>query len=85
MIMARTNYDCGAWVVELLDVRPNDRVLEVGFGPGVVIQLLADVAACAAGVDLSQEMVEQARERNAGAVLSHRVDLRRGSVGEFAV
>jgi len=38
IIMARTNGDCGAWVIELLEVRPNDRVLEVGFGPGVVIQ-----------------------------------------------
>ena len=78
--MARTNYDCGAWVIELLEVRPNDRVLEVGFGSGVVIQRVAAVAACVAGVDLSQEMVEQARARNAGAVLSRRVELHRGSV-----
>jgi hypothetical protein len=31
IIMARANYDCGAWIIELLEVRPNDRVLEVGF------------------------------------------------------
>ena len=80
IIMARANYDCGAWVIELLEVRPNDRVLEVGFGSGVIIQRVAAVAACVAGVDLSQEMVEQARARNAGAVLSRRVELRRGSV-----
>jgi ubiquinone/menaquinone biosynthesis C-methylase UbiE len=80
IIMARTNYDCGAWIIELLEVRPNDRVLEVGFGSGVIIQQVAAVAACVAGVDLSQEMVEQARARNAGAVLSRRVELRRGSV-----
>jgi len=69
IIMARINYDFGVWVIELLEVRPNDRVLEVGFGSGVVIQRMAAVAACVAGVDLSQEMVEQARARNAGAVL----------------
>src|SRR5215472_1036547 len=69
IIMARTNEDCGAWVV-----------LEVGFGPGVVIRRVADLAARAAGVDLSPEMVEQARARNADAVRNHRVDLRRGSV-----
>ena len=80
IIMARANYACGVWVIELLEVRPNDRVLEVGFGSGVVIQRVAAVAACVAGVDLSQEMVEQARARNAGAVLSRRVELRRGSV-----
>ena len=38
VIMARMNADCGAWVSDLLKVGPNDSVLEVGFGPGVVIQ-----------------------------------------------
>ena len=80
LTMARGNYDRGTWVIDLLEIRPNDRVLEVGFGSGVVIQRVAAVAACVAGVDLSQEMVEQARARNAGAVLSRRVELRRGSV-----
>lgn len=40
VIMARVNRDAAAQVIELLDVRPDDRVLEVGFGPGVAIQLL---------------------------------------------
>ena len=34
IIMARMNADCGAWVSDLLEVAPNDSVLEVGFGPG---------------------------------------------------
>ena len=80
IIMARTNEDCGAWVIELLEIGPNDNVLEVGFGPGVVIRRVADLGARAAGADLSPEMVEQARARNADAVRNHRVDLRRGSV-----
>jgi len=81
-IMARMNDDCGTWVIDLLNVTPNDRVLEVGFGPGVVIQRLAKlgVAGHVAGIDLSQEMVEQARSRNAAAVQHGRVELRRGSV-----
>ena len=33
MIMARANRDAAAQVIELLDVRPDDKVLEVGFGP----------------------------------------------------
>lgn len=33
-IMARTNENCGAWAIDLLEIRPDDRVLEVGFGPG---------------------------------------------------
>jgi hypothetical protein len=37
-IMARTNHKCAVWVIGLLDIKPNDKVLEVGFGPGLGIQ-----------------------------------------------
>ena len=33
VIMARVNRDAAAQVIEVLDVRPDDKVLEVGFGP----------------------------------------------------
>jgi ubiquinone/menaquinone biosynthesis C-methylase UbiE len=70
------------WVTDLLEVRPNDKVLEVGFGPGVVIQRLARLAYAGhvAGIDRSREMVGQARTRNATAVQEGRVELRHGSV-----
>jgi ubiquinone/menaquinone biosynthesis C-methylase UbiE len=82
VIMARLNRDAAAQVIELLDVRPDDKVLEVGFGPGVAIQLLLHrvPAGSVAGVDQSQEMVRQAAVRNADALRSRRVDLRYGSV-----
>jgi ubiquinone/menaquinone biosynthesis C-methylase UbiE len=82
IIMARTNENCGAWVADLLEIGPNDSVLEVGFGPGVTIQRLSKLASAGhvAGIDPSREMVEQARVRNAAAIQSGRVDLRRGSV-----
>lgn len=87
IIMARMNADCGAWVGDLLEVGPNDSVLEVGFGPGMVIQRLSKLAAAGhvAGVDQSWEMVEQARARNATAIKSGSVDLRHGFRGELAI
>ena len=82
VIMARMNVDCGTWVADLLEVTRNDRVLEVGFGPGVVIERLAKRATVGhiSGIDQSREMVEQARARNATAVQDGRVDIRHGSV-----
>ena len=38
VVMGRMNADFGAWVSDLLEVRPNHSVSEVGFGPGVTIQ-----------------------------------------------
>lgn len=80
-IMARVNADCGFWVVELLEVGPTDDVLEVGFGPGVVIEHLVRLVSAdhVAGIDASREMVEQARARNATAIRTGRVELRYGS------
>ncbi len=52
------NRDAAAQIIEMLDVRPDDKVLEVGFGPGVAIQLLLHrvPTGSVAGVDYSQEM-----------------------------
>lgn len=82
-IMARMNYQCAAWVIDLLHVQPNDKVLEVGFGPGVGIQRVAELASTGyvAGVDPSEEMVASARKRNAKTTRS--ADLRHGSAGSL--
>src|SRR2546429_9358683 len=49
IIMARTNQKVAAWAIDLLGVNPSDRVLEVGFGPGVGIQRLAKAAPAGRG------------------------------------
>lgn len=81
LMMARTNAPCAAWVVTLLDIQPEDRVLEVGFGPGVAIQLMTRLTPVSfvAGVDASQEMVEQAAARNRQDIESGRVQLQHGA------
>lgn len=81
-IMARTNQKCAAWVIDLLEVLPNDKILEVGFGPGVGIKLLSRSASIGyvAGLDPSKEMVEATTARNGKAIKRGQVDLRIGSV-----
>jgi SAM-dependent methyltransferase len=70
------------WVVSLLDVQPGDRVLEVGFGPGLAIREISRRATRGSvfGVDHSEVMVSAARRRNDAAIRAGRVDLRLVSV-----
>jgi ubiquinone/menaquinone biosynthesis C-methylase UbiE len=82
MIMAHLNQRMYQRTIELLDIQPSDKVLEIGFGPGVGIQLLAGSVSSGwiAGIDLSEEMVEMAKTRNAHSLETGKVELRQGSV-----
>lgn len=82
IILARTKRDFTQWVIPLLEVQPDSKVLEVGFGPGVAIQILAAMVSTGSviGVDYSQEMVEQATARNAKEIATGIVQLQYGSV-----
>lgn len=68
-------------VVDPLDVGPGDRVLEVGYGPGGLIRLLAErtEAASIRGVDPSPAMRDLATRVNRQAVRSGRVRLDLGT------
>jgi ubiquinone/menaquinone biosynthesis C-methylase UbiE len=81
-LMARGNRRAVDWTVSLLGMEPDDRILEVGFGPGVAIELAARAASAGnvAGIDSSATMVDVARRRNAAAIEAGRVDLRVGDV-----
>jgi ubiquinone/menaquinone biosynthesis C-methylase UbiE len=82
LIMASMNQGLTYSVIDMLDIQPNDKVLEVGFGSGVGIQRLSRLASAGyiAGIDYSSEMVEQATARNMAEIKAGRVDLRLGSV-----
>jgi SAM-dependent methyltransferase len=71
-----------AWAVSLLDVRPDDRVLEIGFGPGLAIRQLSRIApeGYVCGIDHSELMLRHARRRNADGIRRGVVDLRLASV-----
>ena len=85
MAQRSSNRRRNLWAVSLLDVQAADRVLEVGFGPGVAINELARLAHHGAvyGIDHSDVMVRQASRRNRAAVRSGLVDLRLGSVDDL--
>jgi ubiquinone/menaquinone biosynthesis C-methylase UbiE len=81
MAAAPSNNDRIRWTLGLLDIQPSDRVLEIGFGPGVAIAQASQLAAngFVAGVDHSEVMVRQASRRNARGVGEGRIALLQGS------
>jgi ubiquinone/menaquinone biosynthesis C-methylase UbiE len=79
------NRERNLWTIGLLDIQRDDRVLEIGFGPGVAIRALSKIvsAGLVAGIDHSEVMVRQAQNRNAAAIREGRVDVRLGSVSSL--
>jgi SAM-dependent methyltransferase len=86
-IMARSpsNNDRSRWTVSLLDIKRDDRLLEIGFGPGIAIELASKMATegFVAGVDHSEVMVRQATKRNAAAIRDGKVALYLGSAAKL--
>jgi ubiquinone/menaquinone biosynthesis C-methylase UbiE len=77
-----SNRKRNAWAVSLLDVGPDDRVLEIGFGPGLAILKLSRLVTqgYVCGIDHSEVMLRQATRRNADGIRRGVVDLRLASV-----
>lgn len=65
------------WVVSLLDLQPDNQVLEVGFGPGRGIQYATEAVTggTVKGIDHSSLMVQRATKRNRDAIEAGRVEL----------
>jgi SAM-dependent methyltransferase len=88
-IMGRrpSNVARNRWAVQLLDLQPTDRVIELGCGPGVAIAALATRATrgLVVGVDHSQVMIRQARRRNRAAIQAGRVRLLHTPVQRLSV
>ena len=75
------------WAVQVLDVQPSERVIELGCGPGVAIAALATRATrgLVVGVDHSEVMIRQARRRNGAAIRAGRVRLIRAPVERLSI
>lgn len=85
LMMGQDKRKMAEWVLSKVTIKPSDRILEVGFGPGLGIQAASAITTdgFVAGIDYSHEMVELARKQNAKAVETGRVNLRYGSAEDI--
>src|SRR5919197_5793912 len=77
MATRTSNRERNRRTIELLQIRDADRVLEIGFGPGLAIEMAARLARSGkvVGVDHSEIMLRQASRRNRAAIAAGRVQL----------
>lgn len=82
VLTATANAGVSRLVIDLLEVKDGERVLEIGFGSGHAIQLLAARVPRAriAGIDRSAVMLSDATQRNRDAILRGAVELKLGAV-----
>ena len=73
------------WAVQLLELGPTDRALEIGCGPGVAAALVAGrlTGGCLVAIDRSATAIARAATRNAGHVASGRLVLEQVSLADF--
>lgn len=84
-LMAIKNRERSLWVLSLLELRPADRVLEIGFGSGADIRRVSAriPEGFVMGIDHSEAMVRLAASKNARAIRAGHVTLRQGSASNL--
>ena len=84
-LMAVKNAKMNEFAVEMLDVQPDEQALEIGFGHGRTIRIIAERAKAGfvAGVDLSDVMVRQAAKYNLDLIVAGRAEVCQGSVADL--
>lgn len=84
-VMAIKNAGMNRFAVEVLNPQPQDQVLEIGFGHGMAMEMIAERATngFVAGIDLSGVMVLQAAKRNQRFIKSGLVEVSQASVADI--
>ncbi|MCP5025207.1 MAG: class I SAM-dependent methyltransferase [Actinomycetia bacterium] len=79
-----SNVQRSQWTVDLLELEPTHRVLEIGFGPGVALERVAGEVTEGeiVGLDHSATMIDVAMKRNASTILDGRMQLLEGRAEE---
>lgn len=76
-VMTKMNRSTYETVIKNLEIRSNDKILEIGYGPGIGINLISKrYETCDVfGIDFSELMFKRATERNKQFIDNNRVHL----------
>ncbi len=81
----KMNKDLNSFVLETLELHPTHHVLEVGFGPGELINRLASITTQGhiEGIDFSSAMLREATKNNQQHIVANRVRIQKGDCKEL--
>lgn len=84
-LMASTGSEKNKWTISLLNIQQQDYVLEMGFGPGIAIELASKAIqdGYIVGIDYSDIMLQQAQNRNRESIRQGKVDLKLADVNDL--
>lgn len=80
--LEKANVGMNALTLESLALGTNDRLLEIGFGSGYLLEQVLSNRSCdyVAGVDVSQEMVQHVSRRLRRHIEDRKADIRQGDI-----
>ncbi|MCX6149697.1 MAG: class I SAM-dependent methyltransferase [Ignavibacteriales bacterium] len=81
-LLNRTTSSHNTMVLNQMTVQRTDRVLEIGFGGGALLEKIVQKASdgFVAGLELSEEMVTNSRERFRDLIKTGRLEIKQGTV-----
>jgi ubiquinone/menaquinone biosynthesis C-methylase UbiE len=68
---------------KILNLQPEDKYLEIGFGSGLFIKKYASHVSTMAGLDYSEDMVNLARSINKNLIKSGKAEFKQGDVSDL--
>lgn len=77
LIWRRDHREINRATLDLLDIKPNDNVLEIGFGPGEALHEASRKSRSVLGLDVSSTMLSIARQRNRRAINQGHLTIRK--------
>jgi ubiquinone/menaquinone biosynthesis C-methylase UbiE len=85
-MMNRVNRQIIERTLALLDLRPQDHVLEIGFGGGSALLMLSKrlYSGLASGIDISADLVRQAERRFRREIAEGRVSVQLGDISHLS-